>query len=142
MMLTQWYSDLSVHIPEIDKQHQTLINAMQTLSSAIEEGEDQAVLKKTLDDLVDYVIFHFAAEEHLFDQYDYPDREPHRQQHREFAEKVFSFKSKHDTGTGSISQHLVDFLSTWVLEHIKYWDKKYGVFFSATGVTRAQSVTS
>jgi len=135
MMTIQWQNDLSVYIPEIDKQHQKLIDAVETLSCAIEKGEDQAVLGKTLDDLVDYALTHFAAEERLFDQYEYPDRESHRQQHRAFADQVFSFKSKCDAGSDSISQQLAEYLATWVDEHIKCWDKKYGVFFSAIGVT-------
>lgn len=134
-MTIQWQNSLSVYIPEIDKQHQDLIDAVHTLSDAIEKGEDQDVIKKTLDDLVDYALTHFATEERLFDQHEYPDREPHRQQHREFAEQVFSLKSKCDTGSDSISQQLAEYLSTWVDEHIKCWDKKYGVFFSAIGVT-------
>jgi hemerythrin-like metal-binding protein len=83
---------------------------------------------------VAYAGTHFRTEEKYFEQYEYPDRDNHKQAHVAFTQKVAAFKSEFDAGKRMLSMEVMNFLSDWLQTHIKGVDKKYGPFLNAKGL--------
>lgn len=104
------------------------------LHSAMMEGRGKDVLGGTLADLVDYTVTHFATEEAYFDRFGYPGSVEHKAQHQGFVEKVADFKQGFDEDRLMVTLDVMDFLSTWLVEHIKVSDKAYGSFLNQRGV--------
>ena len=77
MGLIKWNSFYSVHIDELDEQHKELIHLINEMYDAMKNGKGTDALGSILSELVEYTKYHFDAEEKLFLQYGYPEREAH-----------------------------------------------------------------
>ena len=134
MALIEWNDDLSVNIPEIDKQHHRLVDLINELNDAMKLGKGHAVLSKTLNGLIDYTATHFGTEEKYFDRYGYPEAESHKKEHKDFVAKVSEFKAGFESGKQTLSVEVIRFLSKWLQSHIKGVDKLYGPFLNEKGL--------
>ena len=92
------------------------------------------VIVKVLDELVDYTGTHFAAEDKLMVEHQYPDYDSRIVIHREFVAAVVDFQKKFKAGEATLSLDLLEFLKDWLIGHIKGVDRKYGPFFNGKGV--------
>jgi hemerythrin len=80
-----WSDELSVGILSIDEEHRRIFGMINRLEKAIREGRGKQVLAEVFDDLLEYTATHFRHEEKLFDTYEYPEREAHRDQHPTYS---------------------------------------------------------
>ena len=131
-----WNEKYSVGINEIDKQHKKLLDFTNDLYNACGKGKDDAneLFKVTIKKAVDYVHTHFAYEENLMKQYNYPDYIIHKKQHEEFIRKILEEVKKFQTGALFVPNSFVRFLRDWTLEHIAIVDKKYQKHLNNCGV--------
>lgn len=134
MAVVRWNESLSVHVAEMDRQHQKLIDLINELNDAMGKGKGKEAVGKTITGLIDYTRTHFAAEEKLFGQYGYPDADSQKNMHRKFIDKVVDFKKQIDSGRIGLSIVVIDFLSDWLKNHIQIEDRKYGPFLNGQGV--------
>lgn len=134
MALIVWSLDLSVNVQEIDHQHQKLVQMLNELHDSMTKTSSKETLAPVLKGLVDYAVVHFGFEESYFDRFDYPDKEAHKREHRDFIKKVVDFRKEFDSGRLLISMELMDFLKNWLVNHIQGTDKKYGPFLNSKGV--------
>jgi hemerythrin len=88
-----WDDRLNLGIPEIDQQHQRLVQMIDDLSEAMIQGRSQEVLQSILAGLVDYTHIHFATEERYFAQVQYPETPRHQAQHQTFIDRITEFRS-------------------------------------------------
>ena len=134
MALINWHPSFSVNVEEIDRQHQLLVNMINDLYDAMKAGKEKDVLLKLINRLSIYAAMHFAREEHYFDIFGYPEGELHKKQHSDFELEVSKFESDFNKGNQSLSMEIMNFLSNWLVEHIKGSDKKYGPFLNERGL--------
>jgi len=134
MALIQWDKSFSVNVAEIDKQHLGLVEMINELNEAMRQGKGKDVLGKIISGLVNYTVTHFETEEKYFDQFGYASAFSHKKEHTDFTKKVAEFKSGFDSGKLMLSIEVMDFLSTWLQNHIKGSDMKYGPFFNEKGL--------
>lgn len=125
MTTIQWSDDLSVHIPSIDRQHQTLIKLINKLDDAIKAGNGEMVLKYILTELTRYTQVHFIYEEALFDMHGYPESANHKMAHEKLFEKVEYFNKQLATNDEAIYDELLTFLNDWLYSHILKQDMAY-----------------
>jgi hemerythrin len=130
----EWNNSFSVGVSEIDLQHQKLVEMINDLHDAMLQGKGKAVLGDIIKGLVDYAVTHFLTEEKYFDQFRYPDAGSHKEEHSAFTQKVAEFKNGFDAGKLALSITVMDFLSSWLRNHIKGVDKKYEPFFVEKGL--------
>ena len=76
-----WSDELSVGIPEIDKQHRQFIGLINDLNEAILARSDPGIIQGAVDRLIQDARDHFAYEEELFVQCGYADMEAHTSAH-------------------------------------------------------------
>lgn len=125
----EWNPSLSVCIPEIDAEHRHFINLVNELNAAIIGRRPQAQLEACLRAVQQDAESHFAREEALFRQWNYPEAEVHGRWHAEILQQLDNILA------GAISQQLG---YQWVeaglrikrilIEHLLYEDVKYQAF--------------
>ena len=134
MGMFQWSSDLSVGIAEIDQQHKKLIDMIRNLNDAIENGKGRDALYDVIRGLISYTKIHFGTEELYFDEYEYEDRETHKDKHKEFIKQIVHFRDEYLAGKVDLPTELLNFLDVWLEEHIKGTDHKYSAFLISKGL--------
>jgi hemerythrin len=134
MDLITWDTSFSVNVEMIDKQHQMLVQMVNELNKAMLNGNEKETIGKLINKLITYTTMHFAREEHYFDTLGYPETDVHKRQHDDFEKKVSLFEADFKADRQSLSQDIMQFLSNWLVKHIKGSDKKFGPFLTERGV--------
>jgi hemerythrin len=130
----RWTERYSVNIAELDRQHQGFFAIVNELNQALATGEGAAITNSILQRLVEYARTHFAAEEALMTEYEFPALLTHRAEHDRFTQLVAKFLEDHHAGKAGVPVSLMLFLQTWLREHILVSDKAYSSFLNARGV--------
>lgn len=137
MQRIEWDDSLSIGVELIDDQHKVWIERLNSLSAAVESHQEVRLVSKTLDFMVDYVEFHFGAEEGHMAAQNYPALEQHKAKHAEFrrtlTELVQEFEE--DGATHRLGDSINDFQIAWLKNHIRQVDKQFGLFLAERGVT-------
>jgi hemerythrin len=92
------------------------------------EAAAKAEFADTLHEAVDYVRFHFTAEEKILEQIHYPGLPEHKKQHAEFVKEVMEGAKKFQDGKSFVPNNFVRFLKEWILAHIAVSDQRYGEY--------------
>ncbi len=77
----EWDEKVSVGIPEIDADHKRFISLIDDLNRAILDRMEPEEIKKRLQFILDDTARHFAHEEKLLREWNYPDAEEHVRKH-------------------------------------------------------------
>jgi len=133
-ILIKWDKSYSVGIDLIDDQHQKLINIINKLFGSFSEGKADELIPIVLNELTEYTVYHFNTEEKLFNKFNYPDKENHISAHNNFVKQVKEWKIKLKSNDESIHYECINFLKTWLLEHIKGDDVLYSEYFSNNNI--------
>jgi len=129
----QWREDDSVGVRRFDEDHQAMLEQARRLILAYNEGEPGEVVQECMDNLIEYVVFHFEREEQQMREVDYPDYTAHLAEHNWLIRTALKFKS--DLRYRRLEGDAVaDLLADWVLRHIRQEDRKYTVYLNARGV--------
>jgi len=135
MSIIEWSDELSVGIASIDKQHQILIELINSLNTAMAEGEANLRIADILASLTSYTRLHFAYEEKLFEKHGYAETKEHKRQHGELIEQINALKERFESDqSGSIGLEIMQFLKNWLTNHIMKTDKHYSAFLLSKGV--------
>lgn len=130
----EWSNELSVGIEEIDSQHKVLVDLLNEVHEAIQQGRTVEVTKSIIDRLDEYTRVHFAVEESLLRILHYQDYDRHKNDHDKLIAQLGDLRSKLDKGKGAIGFELVFFLKNWLTKHIMEGDKRYAAYLLAQGV--------
>ncbi|MDO8836631.1 MAG: bacteriohemerythrin [Vicinamibacterales bacterium] len=125
MALIAWSNRLELGVIEIDKQHQRLVDMVNELDAAMQQGRGKTAVCAVLDGLVSYTQYHFGAEEKLMMDSGYAGSERHRQEHVAFVKKLVDLRDAHRQGQLGLSITVMSFLSDWLSTHIMGTDRQY-----------------
>lgn len=134
MKLIEWQDSYSVGINIIDEQHKKLFAWINDLYTAIDAKKDEEALDNILGHLLDYVKFHFSTEEKYFEEFDYFNKAEHKDEHREYTEKINNFIEERRNNKSFLSFEVLDFLEDWIISHVLVSDKKYVKCFHDHGL--------
>lgn len=134
MSLLTWNNLFSVGVKEIDNQHKKLVAIANRLNDAMKDGVGKDVLATILADLLAYTESHFAFEERLMDQYNYPLSPQHKAEHRELVKTVGEFSRQLEKGEAELTSGVMNFLRDWLSRHIMNSDKMFGRDLNSKGV--------
>ena len=126
-----WKPSDSVDGALLDQQHQALFASAQQLFDALSRGEGPSVAEEVFGCLVDYSANHFAAEEALMQQQNYPRLKSHRAEHRAFTTKLREFQQDFQSGKKSVVTDLLPYLQDWIKAHVQGADHQLGEFLKA-----------
>ncbi|MGM0508922.1 MAG: bacteriohemerythrin [Fusobacteriota bacterium] len=128
-----WKAKYSVGLDSIDSQHKRLLEIMNELNNAMLHKKDKRVIKKLLDELLDYTEYHFKFEEDKLQRNDWPDLKNHKKIHRGFEKEISDFINEYVSGDKKISKDLMDFLKDWLIKHIMVIDQDYAPYLLERG---------
>ena len=131
-----WTEDLSVGIELIDEQHKLLIQRLDDVANAIDEGKGESLIVKTLSFLIDYTNFHFSTEEKNMKAHNYPGFEDHHIAHEDLKKTLNDLEEdfKDEGATHILLEAINTFLNNWLITHIKGVDVKFGAFLRKKGI--------
>jgi hemerythrin-like metal-binding protein len=135
MAYIKWDTSYETGIKKFDAQHQKLVNLINDLYEGMQQGKGKETVGRVLEELIKYTKEHFADEEALMQQYNYPGYLAQKGEHERLVKEVVTLMEKHKSGAMSLSIETSTFLKNWLTNHILGVDKKYSVFFQGKGVS-------
>jgi hemerythrin-like metal-binding protein len=117
-MLFVWNDDYRTGIAAIDDDHRALVNLINDLYEAMQDGSGGALLLPIFSALTHYTETHFAKEERYMIECDAPDQEKHFREHKLMVTKLADLESRHRKGEAAISLQTLTFLRDWLKNHI------------------------
>jgi hemerythrin len=129
-ILVEWENRYSLGIPPIDEQHKKLVEMTNDLYRGCLQGDDAArrYFMDAVHGVVDYVKYHFTAEERILENIKYPDIVEHKREHEGFVKKIFEDVKSFEEGKKFVPNVFVRYLKDWILTHIAVQDKKYAEY--------------
>ena len=134
-MAYQWDVSLETGHAKIDNQHKQLITALNSIIEASQQGKEKEEIFKTLDFLTGYTIMHFATEEKLQVQYNYPDYNVHKYYHDEFKETVKKLTGRlvQEGPSEDLINTVTSTIGNWLINHIKGDDFRMAAYIKFKG---------
>lgn len=132
MAIVCWDGSLRIGVEAVDAQHRYLFEIINNMQGKLAQGKPVWALEDGLDSMRTYARYHFETEERLLDEHGYPEREIHRQAHREFLETLERLSSQ--PPTLELAYQALGFLLSWITGHIQAVDGRYAPFLAERGV--------
>jgi hemerythrin-like metal-binding protein len=119
MANSKWAPELEIGIPFVDADHKVLVNLLDQTETCINQNEETTLLGSMLSALAEYVSYHFAREEKLFEGCGYDGADFHIKIHRDLEAEVLLLCRRFEDDPQSVEVGEVhDFLHDWLVEHI------------------------
>ena len=122
---------------EIDGQHKEWIDRINKLLALYENGGGKVEAIKMLEYMADYTEFHFAAEEKLQEEIEYPALDEHREKHNEFRKVVDELHEMLEEEEGP-SDRFVEAVhrnvTEWLYGHIKGFDVSVATYMHMNNI--------
>ena len=119
----------------IDEQHKELIAKINKLMESCENSSGKRDAIKMLEYLSEYTDFHFAAEEKLQEEVNYPQIEAHKEKHSEFKKSVEELhemlvdeEGPSDAFVQAVNKNVIN----WLYDHIKGFDRAVASYIAET----------
>jgi hemerythrin len=129
MTFVTWDEKYSVHVKEMDEQHQRLFAILDQLHNAMLNGKGNAAMAEVLTSLQDYTVQHFAKEEQYMAKFGYPGLAEQKTQHALFIKKIAEYQKGLADKKLGLSLDVMNFLKDWLVKHIQVVDAKYSDTF-------------
>jgi hemerythrin-like metal-binding protein len=117
-MLFVWDDNYKTGIIEIDQDHKRLVNLINDLYEAMQDGSGGALLLPIFSALKQYTQTHFAKEERYMIECGAPGQENHFREHKQMIAKLADLEKRHRHGEAAISLQTLTFLRDWLKNHI------------------------
>ena len=126
MPYLNWSADLETGIDIIDQDHKVLVDLLNQVHDCLGDEEEAVTLGSVLNALVDYTEYHFAREERIMRAALYPKYEAHQSVHEALLKRTNEIRARQARDPASINgPDVMEFLRTWLIEHILKQDFQY-----------------
>jgi len=132
--LIPWNDRLSVHVSEMDEEHQRLIAYINDINGAFVLKKEKATIITLVDGLVEWTVKHFNHEEELMISNNYHGYDEQKGLHTKLIAQVKAIQNDLKSGVEVDAGEILAFLKGWLTKHILGVDMKYKPFFNKRGV--------
>ena len=122
MEFLKWEEKYSVGVSVIDEQHQQLFRLLNTFIGNFGKASREEI-QATLDAMVEYIDYHFQSEEPHYRKH--PDFAVHQREHAIFIKKTRDFQKAMQEHKEDLSLAVLNFLLSWLKNHILTTDLKF-----------------
>jgi len=129
-----WKEEYSIGLKTIDEQHKKFIVLLNDLSQALLQKDSKETLTQIFNGLEEYGKQHLAFEEECFKKFDYSGESDHSIEHQTFRERVKRLKQELQNGDELLAVKTLDFMESWLIEHILVSDAAYVSCFREHGM--------
>jgi len=123
--IPDWSPALAMGNPDIDEQHQALIQMIRELHAQMEAGEHRQGVLDALQGMLAYAAMHFEEEEEIMEEADWDGLARHEGLHAEFMWKTGDFEAQVKDDYAKASSEVLEFLLAWFINHIQVEDKAF-----------------
>lgn len=128
-----WHDSYSVGVAKLDEHHQHLAKLINQLAEQTAAPVHSEQVVDSISELIQYAMYHFAHEERLMAEHEFPRHARHCEEHQQFCELIAETSYGATLGINTTG-HLLDYLTQWWENHILFEDMQYKPFFAAIGV--------
>ena len=120
----EWTHALSTGENSLDNQHRYLVDTLNKLGDAINEGHGIEAIARILGVLRFYAGWHFGKEEDCMEVYHCPAAEKNKKAHSVFIEKFDKYHHEFTSSGGSneMALKIHEEISDWIVNHILIMD--------------------
>ena len=104
------------------------------LHDAMQQKRSKGAVGQILDGLAEYTVSHFADEERICAQTNYPGADEHKRHHKQLVDQVIDLQGKFASGQALATQEVITFLQDWLVNHIRAVDQKYSSHLNKHGI--------
>jgi hemerythrin len=122
----EWKAEFETGIAEIDSQHQTIIQLVTEFDAAVEAETDWDGIHFLIVHAKEFAKFHFATEESLMQEINYPRLRAHRSEHRFVLRQIGDLE--HAVLRKDVAIDLVPRFHIWLLGHFLESDRHFVEF--------------
>lgn len=130
MAIIEWTEELSVKSRLLDADHKKMMEFINKLFEASQDGTAHIGIETAMNNLVDFTKTHFIHEETLMRKTAYPQFIPHKIEHDRLLRQLEDFQKRYAAGQVGLSNDSVVFLRTWLCDHITSVDNHLGMWLS------------
>ncbi|MGZ5018677.1 MAG: bacteriohemerythrin, partial [Methylobacter sp.] len=116
-----WNKNFEVGVSLVDEQHQKLVELLNVLAGHLAYQSDVPTLNTVFNDLAEYAIYHFQAEERIWHAF-FPEdawETKHKEDHRRFLTTVNKIMAgKTARPLDEVIEEILTFLTQWLAFHI------------------------
>lgn len=123
-MRITWSPEYELGIAVIDRQHQRIVELINTLDQLLDDPDAHLGVSRVLYDLVDYTESHFGFEEDLLQAAGFAGVDEHHGAHQNFARQISVMQRRHEAGE-DVAGLLLALLERWLVQHILAEDAGY-----------------
>jgi len=119
-----WNSQYETGNERVDNEHKEIFMRVEKVMASLPDG-DASSIDSTMDFLASYTVNHFAHEESLMAQSNYPHMAVHKKQHDDFlAEVSFLIKRvKNESDNTKNGEDITRVIVNWLTDHVLGSDK-------------------
>jgi hemerythrin len=127
MALIEWMDIFSVGNTAMDGDHQKLLDILNRLYESWASGQGAQEVTAVFDELTAYTQTHFAREEALLEVAHYERLSVQKAEHAHLLEQLETFRRRHlaHEDLALLSDEIVEFLRSWMINHILDEDMRY-----------------
>jgi len=137
--LIAWTNKFACGVKIIDDQHKGLVDLINDMYNHATGNNKQEhdYFNKVIQELVNYVKTHFAAEERIMIATKFSGYIEHKKEHEKFIHTVVESIHDYESGKRYTLSTFSRFLKDWVLSHIAMVDKQYFEYFTKIATRKA-----
>ena len=108
-----------------DEEHQVLFGKLNRLYDLATSGADRSAIGDQLDDLISYVVDHFAHEEREMQAKGFSGLEAHKAEHDALVATCADLQKKFHAGEAEVTDEVGQMVKSWLDSHIPTFDRAY-----------------
>jgi hemerythrin len=128
MALIEWNDDLALGLQKVDQEHRELVALVSDLFHTANSPRDLGLFEWRMDLLIKHTLAHFAFEERLMHETNYPGRQPHQLQHRALIMQVRVLRTALTEDLLDWNDDIVRLIRDWLLVHIIKADRPLAAY--------------
>jgi hemerythrin len=138
MAIVEWNDSFLVGVEPFDEHHKHLVDLLNRSYNGLAHDAPPESCAELLDELSDYVSYHFVHEELWMMESSYPRYEHHITEHNSYIKQLQKFQQDFKQGKAETPLEVFRFLRHWLIEHILKSDADYGRFSSLGTIIQYQ----
>lgn len=121
---TNWNDSYLLGIPMIDNQHKNFFLILDN-QVTLNQKQEKSEMHSLINELQNYVIYHFKTEEDLMVKSQSPNIDLHVMEHELFRKKVEEFHHSYYNNNEELLNEMISFMRKWLIIHISGTDAEY-----------------
>jgi len=132
--LFQFSKRFSVLVDSMDADHQKIFDYINQIHALTKNRGPVSEQARLFEELAAFTTEHFAREEELMAANQFPGLEQQQHEHRELLDRVDAYVEALQKGVEINMIAAMNFLNSWLINHIMKLDQQYGEYFKAEGI--------